>query len=83
MTTKPRKPLLAVFAAAMALTTGIGALLFAALIGAGTLQIVVYRSTPASAARDTEMVWRLAAVTTFLLAFAAIQLWGALRIWRR
>lgn len=83
MTSKPRKPLLAVLAAAMALTMGLGSLLFAALIGAGTFQIVVFRTTPASAERDTEMVWYLAAVTTFLLAFAAVQLWGALRIWRR
>ena len=83
MTAKPRKPLLAVLAAAMALTMGMGALLFVALIGAGTFQIVFFRSAPASAERDTEMIGHLAVVTTFLLALAAVQIWGAVRIWRR
>lgn len=82
MTAKPRKPLLAVLAAAIALTIGLGALLFAAMLGAGAVQIV-HSGRLASPERDAEMMWRLALVTTLLLALAAVSIGNAIRIWRR
>jgi hypothetical protein len=77
----PRK-LGIVLVALVPFTMGVAALLVAALVSAGACQLV-FNGAPGPGWRDADAMWQLSGATVLLLAFAAVQLWGALRIWRR